>query len=74
MENSIGIVIIALIAFFLLGYFIAHKRYQKSIVSLNAIKKENEELFAYKLSFFAGDKHQIEIIEKGDKLYGIHKD
>lgn len=44
MENSIGIVIIALIAFFLLGYFIAHKRYQKSIVSLNAIKKENEEL------------------------------
>ena len=44
MENSIGIVIIALIAFFLLGYFIAHKRYQKSIVSLNAIKKENDEL------------------------------
>ncbi|NTW91211.1 MAG: UTRA domain-containing protein [Erysipelotrichaceae bacterium] len=37
-------------------------------------KKENEDLFAYKLSFFAGDKHQIEIIEKGDKLYGIHKD
>jgi len=37
-------------------------------------RKESEELFVYKLSFFAGDKHQIEIIEKGDKLYGIHKD
>lgn len=36
--------------------------------------KETEELYVYKLSFFAGDKHQIEIIEKGEKLYGIHKD
>jgi GntR family transcriptional regulator len=37
-------------------------------------RRENEDLFAYKLSFFPGDKHQIEIIEKGDRLYGIHKD
>lgn len=41
MENSIGIVLIALIAFFLLGYFIAHKRYQKSILSLNIILPKN---------------------------------
>lgn len=33
---------------------------------------KSEELYAYKLSFFAGNKHQIEIIEKGDQYYGIH--
>jgi len=33
-----------------------------------------DDLYAYKLSFFPGDRHKIEIIEKGDKLYGIHKD
>ena len=37
-------------------------------------RRDNEDLYVYKISFFAGDKHQIEIIEKGDKLYGIHKD
>lgn len=34
----------------------------------------NEELYVYKLSYFPGDRHRIEIIEKGDKFYGIHKD
>jgi len=33
-----------------------------------------DDLYAYKLSFFPGDRHKIEIIEKGDKLYGIYKD
>jgi len=37
-------------------------------------KRENEELYAYKVSYFPGDKHQIVIIEKGEKFYGIHKD
>lgn len=37
-------------------------------------KKETKEIYVYKISYFPGDKHQIEIIEKGDKLYGIHKD
>lgn len=37
-------------------------------------KKDDKELYVYKLSFFPGDRHQIEITEKGDKLYGIHKD
>lgn len=32
------------------------------------------DLYAYKLSYFPGDRHKLEIIEKGDKLYGIHKD
>lgn len=33
-----------------------------------------EELYVYKLAYFPGDRHRIEIIEKGDKIYGIHKD
>lgn len=32
------------------------------------------DLYAYKLSFFPGDRHKLEIIEKGDKLYGIYTD
>lgn len=31
-------------------------------------------LFVYKHSYFPGDKHKIEITEKGDEIYGIHKD
>ncbi len=34
----------------------------------------NENLFVYKQSYFPGDKHKIEITEKGDEIYGIHKD
>lgn len=34
----------------------------------------NADLYAYKMSYFPGDKHRIEIIEKGDKIYGIYKD
>jgi GntR family transcriptional regulator len=37
-------------------------------------QNKNSELYAYKLSFFPGDRHKLEIIEKGDKLYGIYKD
>lgn len=33
-----------------------------------------ENLFVYKQSYFPGDKHKIEITEKGDEIYGIHKD
>ncbi len=35
---------------------------------------QNAELYVYKLSYFPGDRHRIEIIEEGDKIYGIHKD
>lgn len=34
----------------------------------------NGNLFVYKQSYFPGDKHKIEITEKGDEIYGIHKD
>lgn len=34
----------------------------------------NENIYVYKNSFFPGDKHKIEITEKGDEVYGIHKD
>jgi GntR family transcriptional regulator len=33
-----------------------------------------DDLYAYKLSFFPGDRHKLEIIEKGEELYGIYKD
>ena len=35
-------------------------------------QNQSEELYCYKLSYFAGDRHQIEIIEKGEQFYGIH--
>jgi GntR family transcriptional regulator len=47
----------------------------QALFKFTVITQNNyDDLYAYKLSFFPGDRHKIEIIEEGDKLNGIHKD